>query len=227
MAEEKDEPILDVEEALGKTEHYIQENKKSLTIIIGAIFLLVSAFFAWKYLYMKPLAEEAESKMFWAEKWFEKDSINQAINGHGDTLGFQKMVDEYGNTPSGNLAHYYLGICLRAKGNYKDAIKQFQDYDGNDQMTAAISTGSVGDCYMELGNVEDAVSYYLKASNQSHNNFTSPVYLKKAGLAYEDQKNYAEALKVYEKIKTEYFETPESRDIEKYIARAKTKGNIN
>ncbi len=227
MAEEKDEPILDVEEALGKTEHYIHENRKSLTIITGAIFLLVAAFFAWKYLYMKPLAEEAESKIFWAEKWFEKDSLNLAINGHGDTLGFQRMTDEYGNTPSGNLSHYYLGICLRAKGNYKDAIKQFQDYDGNDQMTAAISTGSVGDCYMELGNTEDAISSYLKASSQNPNNFTSPVYLKKAGLAYEDQKNYAEALKVYEKIKTEYFETPESRDIEKYIARAKTKGNIN
>jgi len=227
MAEEKDEPILDVEEALDKTEHYIQENKKSLSIIVGAAFLLVAAFFGWKYLYMKPQAEEAQAKIFWAEKWFEKDSLNLAINGHGDTLGFLRMVNEYGNTPSGNLAHYYLGICYRAKGDYKEAIKQFQDYDGSDQITSAISSGSVGDCYMEQGNVEEAISYYLKASGISHNNFTTPVYLKKAGLAYEDQKNYAEAVKLYEKVKTEYYDTPESRDIEKYISRAKTKGNIN
>ncbi len=226
MAEEKDEPILDVEEALGKTEHYINENKKSLSIILGAIVLLHGAFFAWKYLYMKPLAEEAQTKIFWAEKWFEKDSLNMAINGHGDTLGFAKVVDQYGNTPSGNLAHYYLGICYRAKGNYKDAIKQFQDYDGNDQVVGSIATGSIGDCYMEQGNAEEAISFYMKAANSNHNNFTSPVYLKKAGLAYEDQKNYAEAIKQYEKIKTEYFDTPESRDIDKFIARAKTKGNI-
>jgi tetratricopeptide (TPR) repeat protein len=227
MAEEKDEPILDVEEALGKTEHYIHENRKSLSIIIGAAFLLVGAFFAWKYLYMKPLAEEAQAKVMWAEKWFEKDSLNLAINGHGDTLGFVKIIDEYGNTPTGNLAHYYLGICYRSKGNFKEAIKQFQDYDGNDQITSAISSGSVGDCYMEEGNVEEAISYYLKASGMSHNNFTSPVYLKKAGLAYEGQKNYADAVKMYEKVKTEYNDTPESKDIEKYISRAKTKGNIN
>jgi tetratricopeptide (TPR) repeat protein len=227
MAEEKDEPILDVEEALGKTEHYINENKKSLSIILGAIVLLLGAFFAWKYLYMKPLAEEAQAKIFWAEKWFEKDSLNKAINGHGDTLGFAKVVDEYGNTPSGNLAHYYLGICYRAKGNYKDAIKQFQDYDGNDQVVSSIATGSIGDCYMEQGNAEEAISFYVKAASANHNNFTCPLYLKKAGLAYEDQKNYSEALKQYEKIKTEYFDTPESRDIDKFIARAKVKGNIN
>jgi tetratricopeptide (TPR) repeat protein len=227
MSEEKDEPILDVEEALGKTEHYINENKKSLSIILGAIVLLLGAFFAWKYLYMKPLAEEAQTKIFWAEKWFEKDSLNMAINGHGDTLGFAKVVDEYGNTPSGNLAHYYLGICYRSKGNYKDAIKQFQDYDGNDQIVSSIATGSIGDCYMEQGNAEEAISYYVKAGNANHNNFTSPLYLKKAGLAYEDQKNYTEAIKQYEKIKTEYFDTPESRDIDKFIARARTKGNIN
>jgi tetratricopeptide (TPR) repeat protein len=227
MAVELEEPVLDVEEALGRTEQYIQENKKSLGIILGAVVLLILAFFAWKYLYMKPLAEEAQSKVFWAEKWFEKDSLNLAINGHGDTLGFARMVDEYGNTPSGNLSHYYLGICYRAKGNYKDAIKQFQDYDGNDLLVGTIATGSIGDCYMEEGNAEEAISYYLKAASQNNNAFTSPIYLKKAGLAYEDQKNYAEALKVYQKIKTEFNETTESRDIDKFIARAKVKGNIN
>jgi tetratricopeptide (TPR) repeat protein len=214
MAEEKDEPNLN-------------ENKKSLSIILGAVVLLVAAFFAWKYLYMKPLVEKAQNEIFYAEKWFEKDSINLAINGHGDTLGFAKVVDQYSNTPSGNLAHYYLGICYRSKGNYKEAIKQFQDYDGNDQLVSSIATGSIGDCYLELGNAEDAGTYYMKAASQNHNNFTSPIYLKKAGMVYEQQKNYTEALKAYEKIKTEYFESPESRDIDKFIARAKTKGSIN
>jgi tetratricopeptide (TPR) repeat protein len=227
MTEEKDEPILDVEQALGKTEQYIHDNRKSLSIIVGAVFLLVGAYFGWKYLYMKPMAEEAQTKIFWAEKWLEKDSINLAINGHGDTLGFAKMVDEYGNTPSGNLSHYYLGICYRQKGNYKEAIKQFQDYDGNDLISSAIAVGSVGDCYLEQGNSEEAINYYIKASGQNKNAFTAPIYLKKAGQAYEGSKNYAEAVKYYEKIKTEYAESPESRDIDKYIARAKTKGNIN
>jgi tetratricopeptide (TPR) repeat protein len=227
MTEEKDEPILDVEQALGKTEQYIHDNRKSLSIIVGAVFLLVGAFFAWKYLYMKPMAEEAQTKIIWAEKWLQKDSINLAINGHGDTLGFARMVDEYGNTPSGNLSHYYLGICYRQTGKYKDAIKQFQDYDGKDAITSSLAVGGVGDCYMEEGNSEEAISYYLKASSQNKNPFTTPKFLKKAGMAYEGTKNFAEAVKYYEKIKTEYSESVESRDIDKYIARAKTKGNIN
>jgi tetratricopeptide (TPR) repeat protein len=227
MAAEIEEPILDVEDALGKTEQYIHENKKSLGIILGAVVLLVGAFLGWKYLYMKPMAEEAQTKIFWAEKWLEKDSVNLAINGHGDTLGFAKMVDEYGSTPAGNLSHYYLGICYRTKGNYKEAIKQFKDYDGNDLVIRTIATGSVGDCYMEEGNTDEGISFYVKAVNINHNSFTSPIYLKKAALAYEDLKKYDEAVKQYEKIKTEYPETTESRDIDKYIARAKVKGNIN
>jgi hypothetical protein len=50
--------------------------------------------------------------------------------------------------------------------------------------------------------------------------------LKKAAMANEEKANYADAVKLYERIKNEFNETQEGRDVEKYIARAKALGNL-
>jgi len=217
MAEEiKDEPIIDVQEAYSKTEQYIEENKKSLTIIVGAIVAVVAIFLAWKYWYVAGQEKEAQKDLFTAESYFEKDSLNKAIDG------LSGIVDQYGVTPSGNLAEYYLGISYMKKGEYEKAIEHLKEFDSNDQMVAPIAIGSIGDCYVELNKVEDGITYYLKAAEQSKNKFTSPMYLKKAGLAYESLNNYKDAVKVYQRIKTDYDKSTEGRDIERYLARART-----
>ncbi len=86
MAEEiKDEPIIDVQEAYSKTEQYIEENKKSLGIILGVIVGLVAIFLAWKYVYVAGKEKDAQKDLFVAEGYFEKDSLNKAINGDGQS----------------------------------------------------------------------------------------------------------------------------------------------
>ncbi|MCC6837024.1 MAG: hypothetical protein IT234_00680, partial [Bacteroidia bacterium] len=70
----KDEPIVDVGNALGKTELYIEQNKKSLMIIAGAIVALVGGYFAYKYWYVAGEETKAQTEMFKAEQFFEQDS---------------------------------------------------------------------------------------------------------------------------------------------------------
>ena len=224
MAEEKDQPILDVQEAYGKTEQYIIENSKSLSIIAGAIVLLVGGYFAWKYLYVADLEESAKKEMFKAEQYFEQDSLNLAVNGNGQQKGFLAIADEYGVTPTGNLAQYYAGICFLKTGEYEKAIEHLGEFSSKDEMVGPLATGAIGDAHMELGHTDEAVSYYLKAAEQSKNNFTSPIYLKKAAMAYEEKGEYDNAVKVYERIKNDFTETSEARDMDKYIARAKDMG---
>ena len=45
-------------------------------------------------------------------------------------------------------------------------------------------------------------------------------------MANEEKGNYIDAVKLYERIKNEFAETSEGREIDKYIARAKTLGNL-
>ncbi|MBL7888274.1 MAG: tetratricopeptide repeat protein [Bacteroidia bacterium] len=224
--ETKDEPIVDVENALGKTELYIEQNKKSLMIIAGAIVALVGGYFAYKYWYVAGEETKAQAEMFKAEQFFEQDSLDKAINGDGIALGFAQIVEEYGITPSGNLAEYYLGISYLKKGQFEDAIEHLQAFDGKDQIVAPVATGAIGDANMELGRTDEAITFYLKAAEQNGNKFTTPIYLKKAALANEEKGNYADAVKLYERIKTEFSETAEGREMEKYIARAKVLGNL-
>jgi TolA-binding protein len=83
--------------------------------------------------------------------------------------------------------------------------------------------GAIGDCYVELNEYEKAASFYLKAGQRKKNAFTSPIYLRKAGMVFEDLKKYDKALKAYEIIKKDYPASDEGKLIEKYIAALKIK----
>lgn len=221
MAQEtKEQPTLDIEAAYDKTETYINENKKSLALIIGGVIALVGVFFLWKFWYQEPRNEEAAVAMYKAEIWFQKDSFNLAINGKGDTLGMQAVVDEYGSTRSGNIAKYYLGVSYLRTGNWDLAIENLEDFDSDDMFLSSMSIGMIGDAYMEKNMVDDAVDYYLKAANRNPNKFTSPTYLKKAAFAEEGRGNKEAALKLYEQIKVDYPESQDAAQIDKYITRA-------
>jgi tetratricopeptide (TPR) repeat protein len=228
MAKEiNDEPIVDVEQAFSRTEQYLEENKKSLLIIVGTIIVLVGGYFAYKYWYVAGEEAQARTEMFKAEDYFGKDSLDLAMNGDkSGSKGFIDIADEYSITPSGNLAEYYLGICYLKKGQFEDAIKHLEEFDGKDQMVGPLATAAIGDANMELGKVDEAITYYLKAAEQNNNNFDTPICLKKAALAYEDKQNYADAIKLYERIKNEFAETVEGKEMDKYISRAKVLGNL-
>ena len=216
----KDQPVLDFEAAYDKTENYINENKKSLALIVGGVILLVGIYFAWKFGYQEPRNEEAASKMYKAEIWFQKDSFNLAISGKADTLGMMDIVDQYGSTPSGNLARYYLGVSYLRTGQYQPAIDALEDFDSDDMFLSAMSIGLIGDAYMELGNADEAIDHYLKAANKNPNKFTSPIFLKKAAYAEEDRGNKDAALALYEQIKVDYPESQDAAQIDKYITRS-------
>jgi tetratricopeptide (TPR) repeat protein len=206
-----------VENALSRTEQYIEENQKSLSIIILAIVVVVGGYLAYKKFYLEPTNREAQAAMYMAEKYFEQDSFKLALNGDGANYGFIDIIDEYGITGAANLAHYYAGISQLRTGQYEEAIANLEKFDAEDVMVASIALGAIGDCYSELKNNEKAASFYMKAGTRKKNAFTSPIYLKKAGMVYEEMKEYDKALKAYQTIKSAYPDSQEGKMIDKYI----------
>jgi len=213
--------IIAVEEALGKTEQFIEKNQKIIIIVLVILMALVLGYFGIKQFYIKPQETKAHAEMFYAEKYFELDSLDLALNGDGEHIGFHEVIDNYGITKASNLAKYYTGIIYLKKGKYEEAISYLKDFDSDDQIIGSIATSSIGDAYMELNNADKALEYYLKAVDQNTNNFTSPQNLMKAGFVYEEKNDWGNALKMYERIKKDFFKSQESREIDKYIAKAK------
>ncbi|MEQ8908806.1 MAG: tetratricopeptide repeat protein [Vicingaceae bacterium] len=218
--EQNDETIVDVAEVYSKTETYIEENKNTLTTVVAVIAIVVGGYFAYSNFYLKPLQEEAQKEMFMAEKYFAQDSLNLAIYGDDAYPGFLEIADKYSGTKSGNLASYYLGLSYLKTGQYEAAIDALEDFDGSDVILEATKLGAIGDAYMELGDLNKAVSYYEDAASANKNEFSSPLFLMKAGKTYELLGNYASAIEVYEKIKTKYQSSAQASEVAKYIARA-------
>jgi len=168
-----------VENALTRTEKYIEENQKSLSIIILAIIIIVGGYLGYKKFYLEPADRDAHAAMFVAEQYFETDSFNLALAGDGQNFGMLDVIDEYGVTPAANLAHYYAGISYLHLQDFESAIEHLKKFDSEDVMVASVAIGAIGDCYSELGDNEKAITYYLKAGQRRENEFTSPVYLKR------------------------------------------------
>jgi tetratricopeptide (TPR) repeat protein len=221
MAKETSAPAANLEETISRTEQYIEDNRKSLSIILIAIVAIVALYFGYLYLIRAPKEAEAKSQMFIAERYFEQDSLDKAINGDGSYPGFLKIIEDYGITQTANLAHYYLGMCYLKKGDFKNAIEYLDEYDPDDNVTGALALGGLGDAYIELGQTDEGVSYYLKAAGKDPNKFTTPLFLMKAGQVYENTGRYQQALDVYEQIKNDYSDSKEGRDVPKHIARVK------
>lgn len=217
---EQNQEGLDLNESLHRTEKYVQDNKKSLSIIGGAVLLVILAYFGYRQFIVKPAEEEARKEMFMAEKYFGKDSLQLALKGDGNYMGFEDLAANFSSSKAGNLSQYYLGLTLLKKGEYQNAIDALKSYDAEDDITGALALGAIAGAYLELGNTDEALSYYKKASDWDKNNFTRPFFLQRAGMVAEMKNDYAAALRFYEQIKKDYPQSTEARDIEKYIGRA-------
>ncbi len=224
MAENKDQETKSTGFSVRGIENFYNRNKKA--VIGGAVTLvvLVGAFLYYRTQILAPREKTAYTEMYKAEYYFGKDSFSLALNGKpGVFMGFEEIISEYGGTDAGNLARYYAGICHLHLGHYDDAIANLKKFSSDDVIIGSIALGCIGDSYRELGDGENAVKYYEKAARRNSNSFTTPMYLKKAAMTYEeDLQNYDKALATYIKIEKEYGNTNEGRDVSKYIARLKT-----
>lgn len=215
---------LDLDVALANTQHKVEDfytkNKKNINIAIIAIVVAVGAYFGLRKFYFEPKEAEAQTEIFKAQYYFDVDSFALALKGNGKFKGFADIADEYSGTKAGNLAHYYAGVCLLRTGDFAGAIDQLEGFSTDNKLVGPLAAGLLGDAYVESNEREKGAKQYLKAARMSKNKLTSPVFYKKAGIAYEALGNYGEAVDAYTNIKTDYPETQEGQDIERYIARA-------
>lgn len=218
-----DDQFAQVENALSKTEQYIEDNQNKLMKIVAAVLAVIALFIAYQSLYLEPQAVEAQSEMFNAEIYFEKDSFNLALNGDGQYLGFIDIADQYSSTKQGKLANYYAGLSYLYLKDYDNAIDYLNDFKSDDIVLSSLALGSIGDAYLELDDKDKALSYYKKAANNDENSFTTPRYLMKQALILEYNNEYDGALEIYLNIQENFNESRESQNIDKYIYRAKNR----
>jgi TolA-binding protein len=203
-------------------ETWAEKNPKTVIGISVIIALIVGGYFAFQY-YKESKETEAQQEMFQAIYYFEADSLELALNGDGNNLGFINIIEDYSITDAAKLANYYAGVSYLKQGRFDVARLYLEDFSANDLLVQARAYSLIGDTYMEEDNFEDAAKYYSKAANYKPNKQFTPLYLMKAALAYEKSNQNDKAIEAYDKIINQYYDAPEFQNARKY--RAKLGGN--
>jgi tetratricopeptide (TPR) repeat protein len=217
----ENEKELEVEQILSRSEQFIEKNKKTLLYGLVAVAAAVGLVLAYHYGYAQPRESKAALAIFKGEQYFERDSFALALNGNDvDFEGFDAIIDQYGSTKAGNLAKAYAGICYYKLGDPQTALKRLQSFSGSDPQIAPALVGLMGDCFVGTGDTKEGIRCFEKAAAKANSEIVSPIYLKKAGIAYESLNRYKDAVRVYTDIKQKYNRSMEARDIDRYITRA-------
>ncbi len=209
-------------EQLTKSEKFLEENKIIVFSIAGLLAIALASFFGYKY-YMDSQNSLAQDEMFQAVYYYEQDSLDLALNGDGNYYGFIDIIDNYGSTSASNLANFYAGSIYMKKGSYASAMPFLKDFSSSDYVIQARAYSLLGDAYMQQEDFNEAANYYAKAVSFKPNEYFTPVYLLKAGLAYEKLENFSKAVEQYEAIIKNYAKSNEVDKAKKYKARLESK----
>jgi len=210
-----------VGEIFSKSEKFIEIYKNHIIIAVATVILIVVAILGIRQYYFIPKEKEAQAAIFPGENYLAGQQWEMALNGDGkDYIGFLGIIEDYGITKTAKLAKAYAGICYYHLNKPEEALEYLKKYNVNDNITGPVIRGLMGDCYVDLGKIEEGIDNFNKAASEANSETLSPIYLKKAGIAYESIFNYAGALKAYQTIKNKYPNSQEASDIEKFIDRA-------
>ncbi|WP_073081633.1 tetratricopeptide repeat protein [Winogradskyella jejuensis] len=217
-----------LDESASKTEEWVIKNQNYIFGVVGVVALVVLAIMGYNKFIAEPNAQEAMNEMTVAQGYFdealnatEKDSLfTLSLEGGEGKYGMLDIIKEYGSTPAGNLANYYAGMAYLNMNKYQEAIKHLGDFSSDDLMLSAISQGGIGDAFVQLNQLEDGLSYYEKAIKTNANDFTTPLYLKKAAIVAMNLGNNQKALDYLNRIKTEFPKSDDAKDIDVLIGKA-------
>jgi len=188
--------------------------------ILGAavvVVILVGGYFGYQQFVQVPNEEKASEALFKAEQWFAVDSLNYVLEGDGQHTGALYVINKYGSTKAGNLAKYYAGLSYLKLGDFPNAIKNLEAFDGKKTPFEALAYGALGDAYMESGDNEKGISFYKKASTNTKDDFVAPLYLFRAARASEFAGKNEEAIQLFKQLKKDYPFSAQAREVEKYL----------
>lgn len=219
MREENVEQNAVQESVVSSFETFFVKNQKTIIIVCVAIVVVILAFFGIRKFYVQPRQEKANAAIFAAEQYFAQNDYQTALNGNDKHEGFLAVANRYGSTKAGKRAKYDAGLCYLHMGNYEEAAKMLNSYNGKDLYTPILAKIAEGDAKCELGKNKEALKLYESAASMDDNFITTPMAYFKAGMMYIIMGDGAKAKSTFEKVKN-YPESTEFRDIDKYITMA-------
>jgi len=213
----EEERQQNVAEAVSKTELFFKKYSNLIYGCVIAVLVIALLVIAYNRFILQPKKAQAADQMAQAERWFEAGEYELSLTGDDNSLGFDDIISQYGSK-AGQAVYLYAGIAKYRTGAYEEALSLLKKYKGDDPILLGKAQACIGDTYVELEDLNNAVVWFEKAAKTTDNLFAAG-YLIKAGIACEELGNNAKALDLYKKVKDLYPNAPEAMEIDKYITR--------
>ena len=221
-----------MDNALNQKEAVFMKHKKTISIAIVAIILVIAGVLCYNTYVSGPREQEASTELAKGQDYFMNQQFEVALEGDSTGYrGFINIASDYSSTDAGNLANLYAGLCYANLEKWNDAVKYLEKYSpADDQMVSPAAMAALGNAYAHVKQLDKAVEYLKKAASMADseaadnaNNSLSPSFLIQAGEILESQNKKDEALKIYQDIKKKYVKSPVYSEIDKYIERVSVK----
>ena len=208
--------IDELNESLSGIEKKVEENKKMIVWVLGAIVAIAVIILGYVYLIQESNFENAKAEIAQADSKLALGQDSIALEA------YKAVADSYSNDAA-NRAGLNAGIILFQQGKYEEAINYINKFDAEGVLVGPASQSLIGDCYVNLEKYDEAVKYFDKAISLSgDNDLYTPLFILKKATVLREQGKFAEEAKALEIIKNKYpnFVTGYRVDVDKLIERA-------
>ena len=217
-----------LDEGASKTEQWVIANQKYIFMVVRLAAVLVLGFLGYDKYIKEPNERQAMNDMFTAQQYFNdavsgisQDSLfTLSLKGADGKYGMLDIVENYPSTDAGNLANYYAGMAYLNMKDYANAITYLNAFSSDDDVLGPMAKGGIGDAFVQLEQLEDAYDYYVQAAVSKNNNFTTPMFLQKAGVIGLKIGQNKKALEFFNTIKTDFPDSNEAKAVDVFIGKA-------
>ena len=71
------------------------------------------------------------------------------------------------DNPAAPRAAFQLGIAQRNLGKYQEALSTLESLEMENDVLTPLLEANIGDCYVELGNLESAIEHFAKGADRA------------------------------------------------------------
>jgi tetratricopeptide (TPR) repeat protein len=219
------------QEALSHSAEAVLSHKMTLVYVVIAALLVGGGIFGWRF-YAQRQSVKAEAAFSDAMQTYQavvvgpgqppqpnEISYSDESKKYQDALKkFHAVAKEYPRTHPGELAQYYSALCEEHLGQNAQAISLLTHLGkGSDHDFAAMARFELAEIYDETGKSQQAVQLYNELLQNPSVLVPRPMVLLALAAHYQ-QSNPAQAVKLYQQIKTDYPDTTAADQADQQLA---------
>jgi tetratricopeptide (TPR) repeat protein len=195
----------------------VPENRKKILMGVGIVVVLVVVFFLYTS-NKKSKNDEANAKISAVITLIQAGKYNEAINGDqaAGISGLNDLVNNYGSTETGQTAKFFLANCYYELKDYDNALKNYNDYSGGNDVIKSSCISGTAAVYEAKGDLKQAAENFEKAAKFNKELSTNQENLFNTIRCYSNLGDKENANRVYKELKEQYPKSKYLTDVKRY-----------